>query len=325
MSRNRSSNEMEVLLFYLAVGVFIILTGAYFLLEGLKGFDWLKTFLQGVSGNIIATVISFIIVYLFLDKKGISLGGKDNSSLILDETADILDEISKLSVIKSDIDSIKDAVSFHNDRGDIDKSKNKNWLRNTYREELSDDVEKANSTLKKCLGMIEAIMQESANSSQFKERYKLNEENTSLKVEVASLKGTLQHLRSTLRDKEEEIAKKSSELSAKNDSLLRKDEDLRRKDREISDMHETLSSLKKEISNLTSTFHGFANGFANDLASMNSKLVSSIGNVHVNHDQNLQQLRIDANNSRQLLNTEINTINLQLANVTKLLESKQNE
>lgn len=323
MSRNRSSNETQILLFYLAVGVFIILTGAYFLLEGMQDQN-LKEFLQGVSGNVIATVISFIIVYLFLSKNNISLGGNDSSSQILNETADILDELSRLSVIKSDINSIKDAVSFHDDLGDIDKSRNKNWLWNAYREELNADIKKTNSTLRKCLGMIEAIMQESVNSSQFKERYRLNEENTSLKVEIASLNGTLQNLRSTLQGKEEEIARKNAELSTKNDELLRKDEDLRRKDREIRekdkeirDMNENLSSLKREMSNLTSTMNSFTTGFAADFANMNAKVVSTIGNSSVNQDLVLQQLKI--NTSRQLQQFEGST-SFQLSKITHLLE-----
>lgn len=327
MSRNRSSKDKQTLLLYLAFVVFLILTGAYFALDWMPYQNW-KNFLQGVSGNIIATILSFIIVYLFLTRHRISLNDDETSSRTLDKTNEIL---SRINEVLSGIDTVKGAVAFHDRMGKVDEIQNPNWLWIAHNEgpnkEKLEKISKVDRNLDECLKKVTALLEGNLDAE---ERYAINKENTSLTIELGSLKGRLQNFQAELQLKEGEISRKNRELDDKNHEvslkqrkLEEKDEDLRRKDREIREIYENLSSIEKQIGNLGSTVKGFADGLTNNLNSMNTKLVHTIGNSNTNQEQVLQRFKSNTNQQLEQLEQFGNSTNSQLAKITKLLESSK--
>lgn len=78
MSGNKNQNNQDILILYLALVVSIALTLAYFLFDFIMKNPSVKGFFQSISGNIIATTLSFVIIYIFLTKNNISLGASEN-------------------------------------------------------------------------------------------------------------------------------------------------------------------------------------------------------------------------------------------------------
>jgi hypothetical protein len=190
-----SSSQVKYLFLLLAITITIILVALFFLVGASSLGADMKSFLQGISGNIIATTISFIILYMFIESKG-----------LLEETS--YNHSETVSFLKN----IEDAVVYHDRTGDIDRKMNYNWLWQAYEEKLGTDFLKFLSDQKSIKEILESIMNESINSDEIKERYEITQENTSLRIEIASMQEKLSSTSRKIEEYKEELKEKTKEI-----------------------------------------------------------------------------------------------------------------
>jgi hypothetical protein len=180
VSNSRPQNNQAIIAAF-ALFVTVTLMLIYFQVDSTTQNQSWKAFLQSIIGNIIATTLSFFAIYLFIAWTRISLNDDKGTSEILDG-----------------ISTVKDAVTFKDSAGDIDKRLNKNWLWEAYNNRLNADVKKLNSELKKHLDILEAIRDESKDADKIQERIKIN-------AELAFLKERLRSTQQVIINKEQEL------------------------------------------------------------------------------------------------------------------------
>jgi len=97
MNNNRNTDKNDYLAVLFAVLLAILLTLVYFLVEAnVKDISW-KNFLQSVSGNIIATTLSFSVVYIFITRFNALGDSKNDYQRIYNQIDLVIDQL------KSDI------------------------------------------------------------------------------------------------------------------------------------------------------------------------------------------------------------------------------
>jgi hypothetical protein len=85
MANNRNTDNSAYLAALFAALITILLASIYFLVEAnVKDASW-KGFLQGISGNIIATTMSFLVVYIFIMRENVFGDSQDVYRRILNQ------------------------------------------------------------------------------------------------------------------------------------------------------------------------------------------------------------------------------------------------
>jgi archaellum component FlaC len=218
-----SSSQVKYLFLLLAITITIILVALFFLVGASSLGADMKSFLQGISGNIIATTISFIILYMFIESKG-----------LLEETS--YNHSETVSFLKN----IEDAVVYHDRTGEIDRKMNYNWLWQAYEEKLGTDFLKFLSDQKSIKEILESIMNESVNSDEIKERYEITQENTSLRIEIASTQEKLNSALTKVEEYKAELTEKTKEIQEQRKYSL----EIRQ---EISNLNNTVQDIKQQV------------------------------------------------------------------------------
>ena len=244
MTSSRSPNNQTILAaFALVMTVTLTLTYSQ-ITSTIQDQSW-KEFLQGIIGNIIATTLSFFVIYLFIAWTQISFGDDNNSSEIL-----------------SEIHIVKDAVTFQDSAGEVNKNLNKNWLWEAYNNRLNADVKKLDTELKKHLKILEAIRDESKDADKIQERIKIN-------AELASLKEKLKNAQQLINTKDKELVRISQDLN-------KREQEIAGKDKEREGLIEQINSLTLQMGKIETSFNRALIDMGNKLKESQEKALEKL-------------------------------------------------
>jgi len=227
MANKRSSNEKDenLLLVYLAATVLIALGIAYFFFDFVIGNQSLKVFLQGVSGDFIATLSSFLIVYTLLTRKNFTLGEKDHSPEILKELDDLNRTIGQRdSANQLQKDRLESAINL-----------------------AIVEIEKIKDSSKEHTGILEAIKSTTTISDGVQKEIRINEK-------LSGLSKQLEDTKFILNEKEREQIEQMQRLEMLSQQLKNTELAVAEKDRERLKIIEGLSNrflgLSRQVQDL---------------------------------------------------------------------------
>jgi hypothetical protein len=124
MNNNRNTDNDAYLAALFAALVTILLASIYFLVEAhVKDPSW-KGFLQGISGNIIATTMSFLVVYMFITRRNVLGDSKNTYQQISNRVDSVItlleDEILPIIENKLDLNNSSFEKKFDSLKSDLD-------------------------------------------------------------------------------------------------------------------------------------------------------------------------------------------------------------
>ena len=270
-----TSEQIQALLITLACLTTVLFALVYFTVGSISLSQEIQDFVRGILGNIIATILSFLVTYLFLTKNGIRLGDDDVQSGI--------------DALKVDTDLLKEAVTLQDMAGEVNKATNKNWLWNAFNEGLYKDTRKIKKDLELNTEILKAIRDESKDSDRIRERIKINLERETLmserdllREERDKIRQQLQQTRSELREKTSEAMRKDIEITRKDAEISEKRQEIRSKERKIDEKDDRIADFSRQLSALRNELKQDIVGLRSTVTTYTSDMASAVGSLNFN-------------------------------------------